>query len=103
MAYTSAWTGGYDLLASSVTFSVDHELSASEKKIVICATASAASKTLTLGLDEGEVIILINVGGTNAFTAKNVEGDTGTSIATGKVALIIGHKTADASVVKVLN
>ncbi len=103
MPYTSNWTGGYDLLASSISFSVDHELAKSEKKPVICATASAASKTLTLGLDEGEAIILINVGGTNAFTAKNVSDDTGTSIATGKVALIIGSKTADASVVKVLN
>lgn len=103
MAYTSNWTGGYDLLASSISFDDDKELASSEKSPVICATASAASKTLTLGLDGGECIVLINVGGSNAFTVKNVSGDTGTSIATGKVALIVASKTADGSVVKVLN
>ena len=60
-------------------------------------TASAASKTLTLGLDDGDMMLLVNEGGTNAFTVKNVEGDTGTSIAKGVVALVIASTTADAT------
>ena len=72
------------------------------KRPFLGVTASAASKTLTLGLDDGDMMILVNEGGTNAFTVKNVEGDTGTSIAKGVVALVIASKTADATVVKTL-
>ena len=103
MAFTSNWTGGYDTLAAVVTFSDTVALTAAERKPVICATASAASKKLQLDLGDGEVAIVINVGGTNAFTAINLEGDTGTSIAAGKVALIVGSSTANGSKIYVLN
>lgn len=103
MAQTFMYTNGYKNTAAVITTADSIALSAAQKKPVICITASAASKTITLGLDEGETAIVANVGGVNAFTVKNVEGDTGTSIATGKVALVIGSATADASKVYVLN
>lgn len=106
------WTNGYDpsalgksinQIATQITKSDSYELADDEKTSFICITASAASKTITLGLLEGEAVFVINVGGTNAFTLKNVSGDSGTSIAAGKVALVIGSSTANASKVYVLN
>ena len=89
--------------AVSLTKSDSYELAADEKKPFISLVASAASKTFTLGLDDGDVAFVANIGGTNAFTVKNVAGDTGTSVATGKVAIVIASTTADASKVYVLN
>ena len=84
----------------SVTKAVDYALASSEKKNrLIKTTMSAASKTLTLGLPEGQEIIVKNAGATNAFTVKNVSGDTGTSLAVGKSLLIFASETADASTV----
>ena len=99
------YSGGYDPaeFASAVTFSDSVALEDEEKKLFVSAVASAASKVLTLGLEDGQVMVLANVGGTNAFTAKNVAGDTGTSIAAGKVAIIFASTTANASSVYVLN
>lgn len=102
MGKTFAYTGGYDTNATFLTFSDDAELPA-DYRDVVCATASAASKTLTLGLANGETLLLVNVGASNAFTAANLEGDTGTSIGAGKVALIIGSSTADGTKIYVLN
>lgn len=102
MAKSFAYTGGYNTNASYVTFS-DHATLPAGSKEVVCATASAASKKLTLGLEDGETMILVNIGASNAFTAINLEGDTGTSIAAGKVAFIIGSKTADGTKIYVLN
>lgn len=102
MAKTFAFTGGYDTNATFFTFS-DHATLPSDYRDVVCATASAASKKLTLGLGNGETLILVNVGASNAFTAINLEGDTGSSIGAGKVALIIGSSTADGTKIYVLN
>ena len=90
---------------SAVTLSkaVDYALTAAEKKLYIGVTATAASKTVTLGLAAGQVALVHNAGATNAFTLKNVAGDTGTSLAAGKVALVVGSDTANASVIVVLN
>ena len=103
MPYTSNWTGGIDNIVVPLSISASYELAANERRQNISVTCSAASKTVTLGLDEGETCFITNVGSTNAITLKNVAGDTGTSLATGKVAYVIGSKTADATVVKVLN
>ena len=48
-------------------------------------------------------MIVANIGGTNAVTVKAITGDTGTSVAAGKVALVIGSATANASKIYVLN
>lgn len=99
------YTGGFDPVefASAVTFDADYALTDAEKDLFVQAVASAASKKLTLGLQGGQFMLIANVGATNAFTVKNVADDTGTSLATGKVALVIGSTTADASKVYVLN
>ena len=106
------WTNGYDpsqlgksinMIATSITKDDSYALEDSEKTAFIALTASAASKTITLGLEEGECSFVANVGATNALTLKNVSGESGTSLATGKVALVIASKTANASKIYVLN
>lgn len=81
----------------------DYELKDYEKRLYVNVEATAASKTLTLGLDNGDTVLVTNVGGTNAVTIANVEGDTGTSLAKGKSILFIASTTADASTVIALN
>lgn len=103
MPYTSNWTGGLDNQIVALSISDSYELAANERRQNISVTCSAASKTVTLGMADGETCIITNVGGTNAVTIKNVSGDTGVSLGAGKVAYVIASKTADASVIKVLN
>ena len=99
-------TDGWNLsdMAAVLTLSDSYELKDDEKRPFISFSCSAASKVLTMGLGAGQTCIVTNVGGTNAVTVKNIAGDTGTSVAAGKVALVIGgSSTADTVVVKVLN
>lgn len=83
----------------------DHvALTDAQKDIFIRFSCSAASKILTMGFDEGQFAVIANVGGSNAVTVKNIAGDTGTSVAAGKVALFIGgSSTADTCKCYVLN
>ena len=99
------YTDGYfpDEFSNAATYSDDASLTEKQKNLFFSFSCSAASKTLTLGLKDGQSMILTNVGGTNAVTVKNVAGDTGTSLGAGKVALVIASTTANATVVKVLN
>lgn len=69
----------------------------------ISLKASAGSKTFTLGLPDGQVALVYNAGDTNAFTLKNVSGDTGTSIAATKLVLVVASTTANKSTVIELN
>ena len=48
-------------------------------------------------------MFVANIGGTNAVTVKAISGDTGTSVAAGKVAIVIASSTANASKIYVLN
>lgn len=100
MKYSGGWT--LDDLNDHVTIAKDTELADEHKRPFLGVTASAASKTLTLGLDDGDMCILVNEGAENAFTVKNVSGDTGVSVAAGVAALVIASKTADATVVKAI-
>ena len=86
-----------------LTKSADYALAKDEKAAYIGITMSAASKTLTLGLPDNAVCLVVNEGGTNAVTLKNVSGDTGTSLGAGKAALVRASATADGSKVYVLN
>ena len=97
--------GTFQGLLDSTTLSksADYSLAASEKKPYIGITLSAASKTVTLGLETGQVAIVVNEGGSNAFTLKNVSGDSGTSLAAGKLAIIKASKTDNGSKVYILN
>lgn len=83
---------------------VDYALTAAEKaNLVFLITLTEASKTVTLGLAAGQIALVHNAGTTNAFTLKNVAGDTGTPLAAGKTVLVIGSATADTSTIVALN
>ena len=100
------YTAGFDPaeFATSLTMSADAALTDAQKDLFLAFSCSAASKVLTLGLEQGQHMFVTNVGGSNAVTVKNIAGDTGTSVAAGKVALCIGgSSTADTFVCKVLN
>ena len=106
------YTGGYDpsilgksinMIATAISKADSYALADDEKTSFITLEATAASKTITLGLLDGECAFVANVGATNALTLKNVSGDSGTSLATGKVALVIASTTANGSKVYVLN
>ena len=89
---------------TTLSKAADYALTAAEAAVpVIGITLTAASKSVVLGLADGQAAIVINEGATNAFTAKNLTGDTGTSIAESKVALVIGSTTANATAVYILN
>ena len=101
------YSGGFDAaldFCETVTMSVDTALTDKQKDLFLRVSASAASKVLTLGLDDGQFMLIANVGGSNAISLKNVSGDTGTSLAAGKVALVTGgSSTADTYKAYVLN
>ena len=78
-------------------------LKETDRAAYIGITATAASKTVTLDLPEGAVCLVVNEGGSNAFTLKNVSGDSGTSIATGKAYLVRASTTANATKLTLLN
>ena len=99
--FTDGWKLGD--LATDVASAVDYTLAEDEKKPFITCAFSAASKSLVLGLEVGDVMIVSNIGGSNAVTVKAIAGDTGTSVAAGKVALCIGQAAANASKIYVLN
>lgn len=88
---------------NQIAFSVDTALTAEQRTMFISFSCSAASKALTLGVEPGECMLVANIGGTNAVTVKAITGDSGTSVAAGKVALVIGSGTANASKIYVLN
>jgi hypothetical protein len=96
-------TGGI-IGGAAIAKSVDYALTAAEKaNLVILITMLAGSKVVTLGLAAWQVAFVHNVGGTNAFKLKNIAEDTGTSLAAGKIVLVIGSATKDASTVIALN
>lgn len=87
----------------AISKGANYTLTDAEKVFYIGITASAASKTFTLDLPDGAVCIVVNEGSTNAFTLKNVSGDSGTSIATGKAYLVRASTTANATKLTLLN
>lgn len=99
MKYSGGWT--LDDLNDHISVAVDTKLTDEHKRPFLGVTLTAASKTVTLDLEDGDMMILVNEG-SNAFTVKNVAGDTGTSVAAGVAALVIASTTADATVVKAI-
>ena len=85
-----SWVAGA-LRPGSMSMSTDTDLNtAAQKYAVYPIEATAASKTLTLRLSQDAAAFVVNTGSTNAFTLKNVPGDSGVSVAVGKVYLVIG-------------
>lgn len=81
----------------------NYTLSDTERaNIFISLKATGASKTFTLGLDEGQIAFVYNHGA-ETFTLKNVADDTGNEVATTKLVLVIGSQTAKKSTVIALN
>ena len=99
--FTDGWKLGD--LSAVIEKADSYTLGEDEKKPFVSVSMSAASKSLTLGLEVGDVMIVSNIGGSNAVTVKALDGDSGTSVAAGKVALCIGQATANASKIYVLN
>lgn len=99
------YTNGFNPteFATAISIEDDYTLEAEEKDLFLSFTCSAASKSIVLGVEEGQFMIVANIGGTNAVTVKAITGDTGTSVAAGKVALVIGSATANGSKIYVLN
>ncbi|MBR2999667.1 MAG: hypothetical protein IKF39_01605 [Oscillospiraceae bacterium] len=99
------YSNGFDPseFATSIAIEDDYELKDIEKDVFLAFTCSAASKSIVLGLEAGQFMVVANIGGTNAVTVKAIKGDTGTSVAAGKVALVIASATANASKIYVLN
>ena len=91
------------LTGASISKSANYTLAASEKTAYIGITLTAASKTVTLDLPNNAVAIVVNEGGSNAFTCKNVSGDSGQSIAAGKAYLVRASTTANGSKFTLLN
>lgn len=87
----------------AISKSANYTLADSEKAAYIGITLTAASKTVTLGLPDGAVALVVNEGGSNAFTLKNVSGDSGTSVAAGKAYLVRASSTANGSKLTLLN
>ena len=99
--FTDGWKLGD--LSAVIEKADSYALADDEKKPFVNVSMSAASKALTLGLDVGDVMVVSNIGGSNSVTVKAIDGDTGTSVAAGKVALCIGQASANASKIYVLN
>lgn len=97
-------TGGVNS-SNSLSKAIDYALSASEKnKFFTSIAMTAENKTLTLGLDVGQSMIVYNKGA-NSVTVKNIADDTGTALVTTKALLVVGGVTssADQSIVIALN
>lgn len=90
--------------ANNLSKADNYSLSAAEKaKVFTGIEMTAGSKTLTLGLAVNQIMIVSNVGATNALTVKNIATDTGTTLAASKAILIVGSATKDASIIIALN
>lgn len=99
------FSDGWNLDDFSVSLAMEDDAALEDEQKVpfVAFSCSAASKSLVLGVAPGDFMLVANIGGTNAVTVKAITGDTGTSVAAGKVALVIGSGTANASKIYVLN
>ena len=97
MAMGWKYSNGYSTkeFSTVMEFSDDYTLTEEQKDLYLLATATAASKTLTLGLEDGQPMTVINNGATNAFTLKNLDGDDGVSVAPGDKVEVIGSTTVN--------
>ena len=97
-------TGSLTGLLKGVTLSKSAAYTLKDDERVACViiTASVAI-ALTLGIGDDDVMLVYNVGSTNAVTVKNLSEDTGTSVGAGKVALVWGSETENGTKVIVLN
>lgn len=88
--------------ATGISKAADYTLADDERTPYIGITLTAASKTVTLNLPDRTAAVVVNEG-SNAFTLKNVAGDSGTSIASGKAYLVRASTTANGTKLTLLN
>lgn len=81
----------------------NYTLSDIDKMTETLEVGSASAVTLTLGGAEGQTFHIENTNASDAITLKNVSGDSGTSLAAGKIAYVICHDTANRTKIVVLN
>jgi len=99
---TGNLTGGV-LGAKTIEKADSYALAAADRAAVfISLKNTGSSKIFTLGLAAGQIALVYNHG-TQSVTVKNVADDTGTTLATTKLILVVGSATADASTVIALN
>lgn len=84
--------------ASVISTGANMTLAEKDRAFILAIRATAASKTVTLDLQDDACCIVFN-GGSNTFTLKNVSGDSGTSVAAGGVYLVAASRTANSSIV----
>ena len=102
------FSDGWNLDDFSTDLSIEDsvELTADQKTPFLSFTCSAASKAITLGVAPGDFMLVANIGikfDMIMFGKQAIDGDTGTSVAAGKVAIVIASGTANASKIYVLN
>lgn len=99
---TGSQTGA--ILGSAVIEKADsYALGDADKaNLFISLKCTGDGKTFTLGLAAGQVALVYNHG-SKSITVKNVVDDTGTTLATTKLILVLGSATANASTVIELN
>lgn len=105
MAMEWRYTDGYDTAEFSKTIVKEdsYALAEDEKQLFVNFEFTAASKILTLGIADGQSMIVHNIASSRAATVKNLSGDTGSSVAAGKVAIVYGSTTSDATKIVLLN
>lgn len=86
--------------ASEITLSDNMTLQEQDRAFVLFVNATASSKTLTLDLPDDACCIVKGDG--NAFTLKNVSGDTGTSVESGYIYLVKASQTANGTLISEL-
>ena len=87
----------------SITKTNNYSLKDSEKTMCIGITFTNQNRTLTLGLPSKAFAFVVNEDSAYAFTCKNVSGDTGQTIAAGKVYLVFASTTVDGTKYMLLN
>ena len=98
MAMQWKYSNGYDTseFLTDLSFDDDYALGEYEKDLILKASATASSKTLTLGLADNQPMLILNAGD-EAFTAANLKDDSGQSIGANELYLVIGSSTADST------
>ena len=99
MAMQWKYSNGYDTseFLTNLAFEEDAELTEEQKDLFLACSAGASSLTLTLGLGDGQPMFIVGNSDCYAFTAANLEGDTGETIKSGEVWLAIGATASNAT------
>jgi hypothetical protein len=85
--------------ASAVTLSGNMTLPEKDRAFVLIVQATASGKTLTLDLPDDACCIVVTIDDSNAYTLKNVSGDSGASISPESIYLVKASREANGTMV----